>query len=247
MALLALLVFLPLAVQGNEEGSPVSKVMEMLADLESKIIKEGEEAQKTYDEFSEWCEDRSKNVGFEIKTGKAEIGDLMAQIEKETATIAALSTKVEELSGSIASDEADLAAATKIRNEEAADFAAEEKETTEVISMLERAISILEREMKKGGASMMQLQSAKTVVDALNALVQASVINSADQKRLAALVQSSQDAQEDDDQLGAPAAAVYKGHSDGIIGTLEDLLEKAETQLEKARKAKKQACTTTRC
>jgi len=237
MALLALLVFLPLAVQGNEEGSPVSKVMEMLADLESKIIKEGEEAQKTYDEFSEWCEDRSKNVGFEIKTGKAEIGDLKAQIEKETSTIAALSTKVEELSGSIASNEADLAAATKIRNEEAADFAAEEKETTEVISMLERAISILEREMKKGGASMMQLQSAKTVVDALNALVQASVINSADQKRLAALVQSSQDAQEDDDQLGAPAAAVYKGHSDGIIGTLEDLLEKAETQLEKARKA----------
>merc|ERR1719171_1885159 len=107
----------------------------MLADLESKIIKEGEEAQKTYDEFSEWCEDRSKNVGFEIKTGKAEIGDLKAQIEKETSTIAALSTKVEELSGSIASNEADLAAATKIRNEEAADFAAEEKETSTIAAL----------------------------------------------------------------------------------------------------------------
>merc|ERR1719486_154221 len=84
---------------------------------------------------------------------------------------------------------------------------------------------------------MMQLQGSKSVVDALNALVQASVINSADSKRLTALVQSSQDAQEEDDEAGAPAAAVYKGHSDGIIGTLEDLLEKAETQLEKARKA----------
>ena len=103
--------------------------------------------------------------------------------------------------------------------------------------MLERAISIMEREMKKGGASFAQLQNTKTVVDALSALVQASVVSSADSKRLAALVQSSQQDSEDSEALGAPAAAVYKGHSDGIIGVLEDLLEKAEAQLEKARKA----------
>merc|ERR1719377_280620 len=156
--MLTLLASVALTVQGDQVN-PMGKVLQMLGDLESKIIKEGEAAQKTYDEFSEWCEDRSKNVGFEIKTGKAEIGDLKATIEKETATISALSTKVEELSGSIASDEADLKAATKIRNEEAADFTVEEKDSTEVIGMLERAISILEREMKKGGASMMQLQN----------------------------------------------------------------------------------------
>merc|ERR1719487_1539727 len=232
-----LVALLGAAYGSREETSPVSKVMSMLGDLEAKIIKEGEAAQKTYDEFSEWCEDRSKNVGFEIKTGKAEIADLSATIEKETSTITALSTKIEELSGSIATNDADLAAATKIRNEEAADFAAEEKESTEVIGMLERAIAILEREMKKGGASMMQLQNTKTVVDALSALVQASVISSADSKRLAALVQSTQEDQNSDEEFGAPAAAVYQGHSDGIIGTLEDLLEKAESQLDKARKA----------
>merc|ERR1719272_476253 len=120
----------------------------MLSDLQAKIIKEGEAAQKTYDEFSEWCEDRSKNTGFEIKTGKSETADLSATIQKETATISALSTKIEELSGSIAGDEADLAAATKIRNAEAADFSAEEKESTEVIGMIERAIAVIEREMK---------------------------------------------------------------------------------------------------
>merc|ERR1719272_1093273 len=84
---------------------------------------------------------------------------------------------------------------------------------------------------------MMQVQNAKSLVDALGAMVQASVISSADSKRLAALVQSSQEAQDSDDALAAPAAAVYQGHSDGIVGTLEDLLEKAEAQLEKARKA----------
>lgn len=217
------------------EGSPVSKVFSMLGGLESKIIKEGEAAQKAFDEFSEWCEDRSKNVGFEIKTGTSEIADLKATIEKETSTASSLSTKIEELSGSIAKDEADLDAATKIREAEAKDFAAEERDLTEVISMLERATAVLEREMKKGGASMMQLQNTKSVVDALNALVHASVISSADSKRLTALVQSSDE--DSDDDFGAPAAAVYKGHSDGIIGTLEDLMEKASTQLEKARKA----------
>merc|ERR1719345_113312 len=208
-------------VQGSQEGSPVSKVMQMLSDLQGKIIKEGEAAQKTYDEFSEWCEDRSKNVGFEIKTGKSEIEDLTATIQKSTADISASSTKIEELSGSISGDEADLAAATKIRNAEAADFAAEEKESTEVIGMLERATSILAREMKKGGASMMQLQGAKTMVDAFSAMVEASVISSADSKRLAALVQSSHESQDSDDEVGAPAAAVYENQSGGIVGILE--------------------------
>jgi len=236
MLILALMAFAP-AVQASQEGSPVSKVFEMLSNLQTKIVAEGAAAQKTFDEFSEWCEDRSKNTGFEIKTGKSEIQDLSATIEKETATISALSTKIEELSGSIASDEADVAAATKIRNEEAADFAVEEKDLTEVIGMLERAVSILEREMKKGGASMMQLQNAKSVVDAFSAMVQASVISSADSKRLSALVQSTQESSDSEDEFGAPSAAVYKGHSDGIVGTLEDLLEKAEGQLDKARKA----------
>jgi len=237
VVMLALLAFVPVAVQASKEASPVSKVMSMLSDLQSKIVKEGEAAQKTYDEFSEWCEDRSKNVAFEIKTGKSEIADLTANIQKETATISALGTKIEELSGSIAGDEADLAAATKIRGEEKADFAVEEKDLVEVTGMLERAISILEREMKKGSASMMQLQNTKTVVDALSALVQASVISSADSKRLTALVQSSQEDKDSNDEMGAPAAAVYTSKSGGIVGTLEDLLEKAEGQLDTARKA----------
>merc|ERR1719243_449757 len=63
-------------------------------------------------------------------------------------------------------------------------------------------------------------------------MVQASVFSSADASRLTALVQTD----DGDSELGAPAAQVYEGHSDGIIGTLEGLTEKASSQLEKARK-----------
>merc|ERR1719414_2416396 len=40
-----------------------------------------------------------------------------------------------------------------------------------------------------------------------------------------------------DETMGAPAAAVYKSQSGGIIDVLEDLKEKAESQLAELRKA----------
>merc|ERR1719487_617444 len=219
------------------EANPIEKILEMISDLQAKVIGEGKDAQKVYDEYAEFCEDRSTNLGFEIKTGKANVAELKATIEEETSTIAALETKIEELSNDIKTDEADLDAATKIRDKENADFKAEEKELNEVISMLERATSILSKEMAKSGASMLQLKSATNIADALKVMVQASVLSSADASRLTALVQTDND----DSDTGAPAASVYEGHSDGIIGTLEGLTEKAEGQLDKARKTEETA------
>jgi len=212
----------------------VGKVIQLLSDMQTKIIAEGAEAQKAYSKATEWCEERSKNLGFEIKTAKAEIASLKATIEEETALSASLNSKVESLASSIATDEADLKAATTIRTKEAADFAAQEKELTEVIGTLQRAIGLLEREMQKGGASMMQVKGATTLAEAMDVLVRASAIGSADAQRLTALVQSQ--GAEDDASLGAPAAAVYESQSGGIVETLEGLLEKAEAQLDDARK-----------
>jgi chromosome segregation ATPase len=212
-------------------ASPIEKVVQMLGDLESKIISEGNDAQKVYDEFSEFCEDRSKNVGFEIKTGKADVTDLEATIEKEAATASSLNAKIEDLASAISVDEADLKSATDIRAKEQSAFLAEEKELVEVIDTLERAIHILEAEMSKGGASMLQLKGASNIAEALSIMVDAASLNSESAAKLSAFLQSNQE----DEDVGAPAAAVYKSHSGGVIGTLQDLFEKAEGQLEKAR------------
>merc|ERR1711957_383139 len=59
----------------------------------------------------------------------------------------------------------------------------------------------------------------------------------ADKQKLVALVQSQQNSESDDEDSGAPAAAVYKTHSTSIIDVLEDLKEKAEGQLSDLRKA----------
>jgi chromosome segregation ATPase len=203
----------------------------MLSDLEAKIIGEGTDAQKVFDEFSEFCEDRSRELGFEIKDGKNEVKELEAEIQHQSSTIDSLNAKIEELAAGIAVDEADLKAATEIRAKEQAAFEAEEKELVEVIDTLSRAIGIIEKEMNSG-ASMMQLQQAGSVVQALSVMVQATSLSSADAEKLTSLLQNSQDS----DEPGAPAAAVYKSHSGGIIETLQDLLEKAEGQLDEARK-----------
>merc|ERR1719390_541628 len=73
----------------SAQANPMEKVIEMLSELQQKIIKEGEVAQKIYDEFAEWCEETSKNLQFEIKTGKAQAEELTSTIEKAVSDIKA--------------------------------------------------------------------------------------------------------------------------------------------------------------
>jgi chromosome segregation ATPase len=221
------------------ETSPITKVVDLLNNLQGKVAAEGETAKRTYDEFADWCKDRSAHLKFQIKTGKSEVRRLKAVIEQQVALSLQLSEKLNDYSGSISTDEADLKAANEIRTMEAGDFAAEENEFSEMVSALGRAIGVLEKEMQKGGASMMQMSGADGVIGALETLVQASALGTADAAKLTALIQNAQGDEEDSDSLGAPSAATYKAHSGGLINTLEDLLEKAQGQLADARKKEK--------
>merc|ERR1719379_544788 len=99
--MLLFLAFVAVSPASAEQASPIEKIIEMISDLQAKVISEGEDAQKTYDEYAEWCEDRSTKLGFEIKTGKANKAELEATISEETSTIAELETKIEELSNDI--------------------------------------------------------------------------------------------------------------------------------------------------
>merc|ERR1719172_149323 len=169
------------------QANPIEKVIEMISELEQKVIGEGEAAQKLYDEFAEWCEEESKNLQFEIKTGKAEAEDLQATIDKCVSDIKAFDEKIEELSAQIATDEEDLKEATAIREKENADFLAVEADLVDTVDALERAIGILEREMAKtGGAAFLQVKNSDSVVAALKVLVQSASISTSDGARLTA-------------------------------------------------------------
>ncbi|CAK0845918.1 unnamed protein product, partial [Prorocentrum cordatum] len=229
VAALVLAASLASARAAAEQVNPIGKVLELISDLQTKIIGEGETSQKVYESFSEWCEESNKNLAFEIKTSKSEIQDLKAIISEETAMVNSLTAKAEDLAQQIATDEADLKASSYIRGSESKAFEAERAELADIIDTLSRAIGILE---KHASASLLQAKGATSLVEALHVMVQASGFSASDAQRLTALVQQSQDAEGDNE--GAPSASVYEGHSGGIVDVLQDLLDKAQASLKNA-------------
>ena len=96
---------------------------------------------------------RQLETGFEIKISTSNKAKLEAEIGKKAGDAEASSSKIEELSGSIATGEKDLSDATTIRKKEASDFAATETELTDFLDTLGRAINIASREMAKSLAA----------------------------------------------------------------------------------------------
>ena len=90
----ALVGALSLAGTATAVPGPIGKVLQMIGDLEQKIIAEGETSQKVYEEHSEFCEDRNKELSFEIKTGESQVTDLTSSIEKAAADNEELDAKV---------------------------------------------------------------------------------------------------------------------------------------------------------
>jgi|Transcript_31383 hypothetical protein len=237
-------VFLSLALCGaanDLQSNPLGTVLELMSSLEAKITKEGEAEAKAFKEFFEWCDDASKNINYEISTGKAKQESLEAKIGELTSAIDVSESKIEELAGAISSAESELTDATSIRTKEASDFAASEKELVDTVDTLDRAISIISTEMAKNPAALAQIDSSSmsSLIQSLSVVVDAAGFSTSDRQKLMALVQSKQS--DEDSDAGAPAAAVYKSHSSSIVDVLEDLKEKAEGELSDARKAETNA------
>jgi len=223
---------------GTSETNPLAKVLDLMDDLKAKIIAEGEAEAKAYDEYLQWCQNSVQESGFAIETATKEKGELEAKITELTAEIEEAGTKTEDLASAIASNEGDLKAATAIREKENAEFVKGEKELMEVVSALEKAISILEKEMAKNPASFAQVYNnkVKTILQSLSLVADAAAFSAIDRHRLLALAQTDQG-----DEFEAPAAAAYKGQSSGIIEVLEDMKEKADSQLAELRKVEETA------
>jgi len=219
------------------QSNPLGKVIDLLNELSAKIVKEGEDEAKAYEEYVQWCQSAVQETGFAIQSATKEKGELEAKITELSSEIDAAGTKIEELASTISTNEADMKSAAEIRAKELTEFLASEKELMEVISAIDRAISILGKEAEKNPASFAQTFNTKvqTVLQSLSLVADAAAFSVTDRKSLLALAQSQND--QGEDEFGAPAAAAYKSHSSGILDVLEDMKEKAESQLAELRKA----------
>ena len=122
--------------------------------------------------YAKWCTTKFTETGLDIETGEVEEAELEATVGEITANIAADSSKIEDLAASIAQDEGDLKSAESIRTGEMGTFKSSEAELLDSIETLSRAIPVLEREMSKNPAALVQVDgtSMQSIVKSMSAI-----------------------------------------------------------------------------
>merc|ERR1719159_1364548 len=190
------------------------------------------------EEYTKYCDSESNEKEDAITSHKRTIGDLEAEIADASARISELGTEVEELAGKISGAESELSEATKLREEEKAAFAASESELVDTVDSLERALVVLKR-----GQSFLQARDQDTMnklTMSLSKIIEANWVNSKDKATVQALLQSSSG---DEDLSLQPQAKVsgYQSQGSGILDTISDMKEKAESTLSDARAAEMKA------
>lgn len=225
-----------------ERTNPLSKVLDLMDDLTATLNKQGDAESKAYQRYFDWCDDVTKTSGFDIKSSAAKKEKLEAQIAEFAASIDASVTRIAKLASAISTDGSELKNATALRRKEVAEFRSDEAELMDVVDTLGRALSIISKELEKNPAAFAQLNlnGAKTIVQALGAVVDAASFAGIDKQKLIALVQS-QDEDLDYDSLQAPEAAAYKSQSSGIVDVLGDMKDKAEGSLSDLRESEAKA------
>merc|ERR1719345_524730 len=80
---------------------PVQKVLQMMDEVKVKGEKMVEEEKKIFADYSEWVDDQSTQLGFDIKTANSDIEKLLAFIAKADSDVDSLSASVTELEADI--------------------------------------------------------------------------------------------------------------------------------------------------
>jgi len=226
---------LPATLGDSAKANPLGKVFQLIGDLKTKIVADGEMEQKAFEEYSDWCRSTSAETANEIDTSTGQENKLTAKVTELSSEIEVGVSKVEELSGAIAKAEAELKSATAIRKKEAEEFATGEQELMATVDSLERASSVLSRELGSGGSfAQIDTSSLTNLLQSLGAITDAAGLSGTSKQKLLALVQAHEE--DGDSEFGAPAASKYNSQSGGIMDVLEDMKDKAEGTLADLRK-----------
>merc|ERR550532_271392 len=102
--------------------TPVQKVLQALQEMKTKAEAAMDEEQKIFHEYTQWVDDHTTDLGFEIKTGESTIEELIAFIEKSDNKVAELATAIGKLEDDIACMEGEKKDATGIRDKEHAEY-----------------------------------------------------------------------------------------------------------------------------
>merc|ERR1719160_1782326 len=145
MMFCVLLALAGAAALEEEKQRPVTKVINLLKDMQEQLNKEQEEDEEVYEKVACWCETNDKEKTTSISDAEDHITALTASIEEHTANSARLNTEIKNLESEIAKNQAALDEATSIRQKELTEFNGEEKDMLQSIGALKSAITVLSK------------------------------------------------------------------------------------------------------
>jgi hypothetical protein len=233
-----------LIAQSAELG-PIQKVIQLVDELQAKVIAEGDSSQVAYEEFVDWCGKQALETKHAIEDATESRETLTATIETAEANIEQLNAEISDLTGTISRQEAEYATAKENRQKEHDDFLARDADLGETVSMLTRASAVLEKNLKASKQEAVQEALVK-LTSTLTTVVDSSFVSLQDKNLVESLLQKVDDSPKDDIDVSLlqdvkeqpmtslaqqPQASqvAYEGSSGAILQTLEDLREKAET------------------
>jgi hypothetical protein len=235
------------AAKGQEEVTPVQKVVQLMEGMMEQGKKEKDAEAVQFAAYKTFCEETAAHKQKAIKEANDKIEVLKADIGKFTAEAEELTKEIEEHDADIYAWEGDMKAVTKVRDLEKADYEILHKDYTESVSALERAIEVLKKQAyNRPQASLLQVAELKKL----------SLIPAEAKKAIAVFLQqdpesrpewvedraeanankAAADYQAEQLSVSAPEAYGYEFQSHGVIVMLEKLLDKfiaERTELEK--------------
>merc|ERR1719456_937707 len=182
--------FASAAVEDASKNRPVTKVINMLKDMQKQLEKEGEEDEDVYDKLMCWCQTNDREKTQAIADAEEAITNLGASIEELTATAARLTAEIANGEAELSKNTKALDKATAIRQEDLAAFNADEKDTLASITSMKGALQVLSKQNSfLQGASTDAIGNVAVALDA--AIRKSQIIMSPSDKRLVtAFVQS---------------------------------------------------------
>jgi len=207
---------------------PITKVTNLLKDMQSQLTKEQKEDTDMYEQLTCWCNTNEKEKTKAIADATQHIEDLTAAIEGFTAKSSQLETEISKLEKELAKESAALEQATGIRTKESAEFKAEETDMTNTIGSLGGAVTALGK--AQGGAALTQ-ESLMQIHSLLRRHANHPALSAKQHRVVVSLLQSGSSL-----KTAQPA-------SGAIFGVLKGMKESFETNLDGAQKDEAKAAS----
>jgi len=196
--------------------NPIRKVVNMLQSMQKKVEAEGEKEAELFEKYMCYCKSAGGDLSTSIGDAETKIPQVGADIKEAESKLAQLKEDLKQAQMDRAAAKEAVAAATALREKEAAAYAAESSEVSADLAALNKAVAALEKGM--GGAF---LQTGAASV--LKRLVEQNKdMGDTDRQTLSAFLQGTEE---------------YAPSSGEITGLLKELGDEFTRTLADAKKA----------